>query len=269
MNTSKLNTIARSYLFVPASNLTRVEKALSTNADVVIVDLEDGVAESEKFSARRDLYDFHPSRSVHIRINSVETEHCEEDLRLVTSVGWVDGVVQPMVRSSNDIAEVRAKLPHRTPMLALIETAAGVLCASEIASSGVQRLALGSADYSADLGVAASDELLAYPRSVLAVASAMAGIAPPVDGPSLSINAPDQLAKDAASARALGMGGKFCIHPTQVDLVNATFVPSEVERLWALRVIASIGEQGSGAVVVDGEMVDAPVVARARRILGL
>ena len=104
-----------------------------------------------------------------------------------------------------------------------------------------------------------------YPRSRLAVASAAAGIAPPVDGPSLHLDAPEQLRDECRHVRALGFGGKLCIHPAQVAVVAEAFAPSADEIAWARRVIEAA--DGAGAVAVDGRMVDEPVVERARQLL--
>jgi citrate lyase subunit beta/citryl-CoA lyase len=243
-----------------------VERALATSADVVIIDLEDSVGAGEKEDARAALAEMRPSRPVHVRVNSPGTRFGEADVATVAPLRWLDGVVVPMVESAGDLEQVRRQLPNGLAIVALVETAAGVLAAEEIASRA-DRLAFGSVDYAADLVAAPTDVLFAYPRSRLVLSSAAAGLPSPIDGPTLTLTEPARLSLDAASARALGMGAKFCIHPSQVDVVNACFSPSEAERRWALAVVESATSAGDGVIVVNGEMVDAPVVSRARQIL--
>jgi citrate lyase subunit beta/citryl-CoA lyase len=129
----------------------------------------------------------------------------------------------------------------------------------------VTRLAFGSVDLAAQLGVAPEDrEPFAYARSRLVIASAAAGLAPPVDGVTTDLGAGSPLEEDVRYARRLGFGGKLCIHPKQVAPARAGFAPTDAERAWARRVVAA----GDGVSVVDGRMVDKPVLGRARHILG-
>jgi citrate lyase subunit beta / citryl-CoA lyase len=261
-----LGSVAKSYLFVPANRLDRAKKALTTAADVVIVDLEDAVLPQDKDQARQDLARFVPSRNMYVRINGATTSHFQEDMAMLAEVPWLGGVALPKVSSPEDIEHTVRLLVTPVPVLGLIETAQGLVTCEEIALSGASRLAFGGADFAADLGTPPSEVLFAYPRARLVIASALAGLPAPVDGPTMVFKDEQQLTRDASVARSLGMGGKLCIHPSQVPEINALFGHSAAEEQWA-RGILEASEEG-GVSVVNGEMVDAPVLARARGILG-
>jgi citrate lyase subunit beta/citryl-CoA lyase len=187
---------------------------------------------------------------------------------LVANAGWINGVVLPRLRSARDVHRAKEHLSEGMPILGLVETPEGVLAVDEIAAAGVSRLALGTADYSAALGVAPSEALLAYPRTRLVLASAAVGISPPVDGPTLSIESTHELTAETQSARDLGMTGKLCIHPSQVPVVATIFGSSASEVAWAQAILDAASLNDDGVFVVNGEMVDAPVLARARKVLG-
>jgi citrate lyase subunit beta/citryl-CoA lyase len=153
-------------------------------------------------------------------------------------------------------------------VLALVESAVGLCRAEEIAAAeGVVRMAFGAVDYQRDLGLTDDELGLDHPRSVLAVRSRAAGLPAPVDGPVVSLGDEEALAASARRARVLGMGGKFCIHPGQVATVNAAFSATAAEVEWARRIVGAADVQGEGVLRVDGQMVDRPVVDRARRVL--
>ncbi len=256
---------ARSFLFVPADRPERVDKALNSAADAVIVDLEDGVGGSAKVEARSALESWTSMRPYLLRINSPGSPFQRDDVERIASLRRVCGVVIPKVERVDDVAAVVAAIPDHLQVFALVETAVGLLDAPAIAASGVVRLLFGSADYVADLGATPTRELLSHPRSVLVIASAAAGIAPPVDGPTLTLGDPAAVETESTEARALGFGGKLCIHPGQIDAVNAAFSPSAAEVEWAEQLLSQ--SVGDGAVAVNGQMVDAAVLRRARRIL--
>jgi citrate lyase subunit beta/citryl-CoA lyase len=257
---------AVSYLFVPATRPDRVAKALATDADEVIIDLEDAVAPHDTDAARTGLASLSPARPCLVRINGVTTPYHDADVGAVARLAWVSGVVVPKVESAADVAAVMTRLDAAVAVLPIVETARGLLAVADIAASGAVRLLMGIADYLADIGAPVGREVLLLPRSQLVVASAAAGIAPPIDGPAFQIDRLDALEADAADAKALGMGAKLCIHPTQVAVVNRVFRPSEAEVAWARRVTEA-AESHAGAFAVDGEMIDEPVLRRARRIL--
>jgi citrate lyase subunit beta/citryl-CoA lyase len=260
------NRLAASYLFVPATSPERISKALASGADRVIVDLEDGVATKDKDRARKGLFDLIVTQPIILRINARGSEFFEADLEAAVALAWVNAIMIPKVECGEDVTSVASSLPEDVEVLALVESALGIVNAEKIAKTRPSRMVFGSADYLADINVKPSTEALAYPRSRLVVASRAHDLPAPVDGPSLAIEDLSALLLDAVSARALGLGAKLCIHPTQVASVNKIFRSSEVEREWALAVLEEATHHG-GVFQFNGEMVDEPVLRRARRIL--
>jgi citrate lyase subunit beta/citryl-CoA lyase len=254
-------------LFVPATRVDRVDKAFARGADAVIVDLEDAVPPEQKAAARAAVAALPGRAEVWVRCNDARTAEFVDDLALLSQLPWPAGVVLPKAENADDIHAVVAAAPD-LPVLALVESAAGLLAAERLAGAGAHRLALGPVDYCRDLGVALGrdEQVLAYPRSVLAVVSRAYGLPAPVDGPVTALGEADILESSARRARALGCGGKLCVHPDQVGPVNAAFSPSADERQWAEGVVAATAH-GDGVFRYEGEMVDAPVVQRARDIL--
>lgn len=258
---------ARSVLFVPGTRTDWVAKAFRAGADLVVVDLEDAVAAADKERARAAVAQLSARPALTVRCNPPGSAEGRADLAALRTAGWSGGVVIPKVESAADIAAVRRAWPE-PPLLALVESAVGLVRAPEIATAeGVVRLAFGLVDYQRDLGLPGDPAGLDYPRSMLAVASRVAGLPAPVDGPVVALGDGEAVAADARRARALGMRGKVCIHPAQVPVVNAVFSPGAEEIEWARRVIAAADAAGQGVLRVDGEMVDRPVLDRARQIL--
>lgn len=258
--------VPRSYLFVPGNRPERFAKAMSAGADAVILDLEDAVSIPEKAAAREAVAAaLDPATPVFVRINARETAWFEDDLRAIARPGLA-GVMLPKAERADDAARVEAVTGAK--VLALIESAAGLWNALEVAKSeAVTRIAFGSIDYQVDLNLDGEGEPLLHARSQLVLASRVAGLLPPVDGVSVAIEDAAAIEADALRARRLGFGGKLCIHPKQVGVVNGCFSPTPAELDWARRVVAAIEASGGGAVAVDGKMVDKPVLMKAQRIL--
>ncbi len=257
----------RSYLFVPANRQDRYAKACATRAHAVIVDLEDAVPPADKASARAALVGWLPRapRPVLVRINAAGTDWFDADLQGCARAANVDGVLVPKAERASDLLRVANACPG-TPIYPLIETAHGLWDVLEIAQvSAVRALLFGSLDFQADLGVL--DDDLLYARSQIVVASRVAGIEPPIDGVTQVIDDAELLRRDSYRARHLGFGGKACIHPAQVDIVNACFAPSAEELEWAERIVAAFSKAAGSAVLVDGRMVDRPVLLKAEAIL--
>jgi citrate lyase beta subunit len=259
----------RSYLFVPATDPRRVDKALASDAHAVIVDLEDAVAEDAKDDARRLVAArLREPRSRGgaqlVRINGLDTPHARGDLAAIEELA-LDGVVVPKAEPQ----PVQALPPSGPPVVALIETAAGLRRAYETATRPrVTKLMLGVVDLATALGATPGPDgrELLHARSAMVVDAVAAGLGGPIDGPCTAIGDEDALRAETEHAKALGFTAKACIHPAQLATVHAVFAPSADELAWARRVVAAAA--GSrGAVAVDGQMVDAPVVARARRLL--
>ena len=260
--------LQRSLLFGPGHRADRFDKALAAGASAVIIDLEDAVAPADKDAARAALAGWlRPEHAVIVRINSADTPWFAADLALCGAPG-VAGVMCPKAERPETLAQLAAA--GARGLLPLVESAAGIANLDALARAhGVWRLAFGSIDLQVDLGLkdATEDELLPL-RLQLVLASRLAGIGAPVDGVSTAIDDADRLAQDVARARRLGFGGKLCIHPKQVALVNAGMAPSAAELAWAQRVTDASAAAGGAAVAVDGKMVDKPVLLRAAAILG-
>jgi citrate lyase subunit beta / citryl-CoA lyase len=260
--------IGRSYLFVPGNRPDRFEKARQSGADAVILDLEDAVQSTHKDLARESVAAWlDPTRPVYVRINAAGTPWFEQDLELVSLPG-VQGVVLPKAEHPEQVARVAARLAGETQVLPLLESALGVWNALVLAQAPrVERLAFGSVDFQLDTGMSGEQEELLYARSRLVLASRVAAILPPVDGVTMVLEDPTRLREDVARARRLGFGGKLCIHPRQVELINRGFAPTDAERAWARRVLSAAEATGAGALQLDGELIDRPVIERARSIL--
>ena len=265
---------AITWLFVPGDRPERFEKAVMSSADCIILDLEDAVAADAKHEARAAVADWLDAGGHGwVRINAVATAWHELDLHALTGRTGLAGVMVPKAERLEDVAAIRRGLPAEVGVIALIETAAGVLAAPSIAASGdVDRLAFGSIDYALDISAAEDDESMLLARSTLVIASRAAGLPGPIDG--VTTAAHDDLAATAAARRAsrMGFAGKLCIHPRQVPGVLSAFLPTQDEIAWATDVLeaadvrAAAGESTS-AFQWRGAMIDRPLLIRARAIL--
>jgi citrate lyase subunit beta / citryl-CoA lyase len=259
--------LPRTLLFVPADRPDRFDKAVASGADAVILDLEDAVAPAAKGQARDAVANWlSPERGVLVRINGAQTPWFQDDLAMALAPG-VTGIVLPKVEGMDEVL-VAACVAAGKSVLPMIESAAGLSNVALIAlATGVQRLIFGSLDFQLDLGIDGDElELLAY-RSQLVLASRVTGLAAPVDGVSTVLHDPESLRASALRARRQGFGGKLCIHPGQVGVVNAAFGPSEQELSWARRVLQAAGGSQGAAVAVDGAMVDRPLILKAQAML--
>lgn len=262
----------RSLLFAPAAEERKLRKALAAGADAVIADLEDGTAAGEKETARAVVETVFAAGGSScarvVRVNGVGTPWFAGDLELVGRLE-LDFLMLPKAAPE----AVAALGPTGPPVLAIVETAAGLRLAYETAAlDRVAALALGSHDLGAELRTAARPDGLEilYARSKVVTDSAAAGLGPPVDTVYIDIRDTQGLEREAALARALGFGGKLCIHPGQIETVNRVFTPSEAELEWARRVLAAYHEalrEGRGAIALDGKLIDMPIVRQAERLL--
>lgn len=252
---------ATTLLFVPGDRPDRFGRALAAGTDVVICDLEDAVAADAKEAARAHVAEAAASGArVAVRVNAVGTTWHRADVAMAVEHGL------PVMLPKADRAAVVALGDLTVEVLALVETARGLLDAADVASApSITRLALGHLDLATDLGVAPDvDAVLDHARTTLVVASAAAGLVGPVDGVTPQLRDGARLTADLTRAERLGMRGKLCIHPDQVTTASDRFAPSPQELAWASTVV---GAERDGVAVVDGHMVDAPVLARARQVL--
>lgn len=276
----------RSLLFAPGNHARRVEKALSLDADAVILDLEDAVAVSEKSATRAVVAAAlgRPRRGLlYVRVNAIDTEFCYGDLVAVVQAG-LDGVILPKAESAAGIATIDwlmaqlerdRSLPHGTvDLIPIVETARGLRQIDAILSAGhrVRRVAFGAGDFTLDLNMAwtRGETELAHARAMVVTASRAAGIDPPLDTVWADLTDAAGLEASARTALACGFQGKMCIHPDQVTVVNRVFTPSDAEIAAAERVCAAFERaeaEGNAATQVDGKFIDYPIVYRAQRVL--
>ena len=266
---------ARSFLFVPADRPERYAKALASGADAVIVDLEDAIAPAAKLAARQALVQAVPSLSAAergrllVRINAAGTPWHADDLAALRNLGPMALMVSKAEATAN-LAGIAAAMGPACALLPLIESVAGLDAIDALAACPqVLRLVFGHLDFQADAGLACGvDEAeLVSVRLAIVLASRRASLAAAVDGVSPGTRDTAQLELDAARSRRGGFGGKLCIHPAQVALVNAAFTPGAAEIEWARRVQAAFTAAGGGVFSLDGRMVDAPVLRLAQRTL--
>lgn len=275
----------RSLLFVPAIRENMLEKAVSSEADIVVLDLEDSVPQAEKAQARELARRHAPliagsGRTVHVRVNS--GEQAREDVAAVLSTA-VSGLSLPKVEGPQDVRDIdivlrefelrQAIKPGQTELVVWIETARGLQRASEslTASTRVKAAALGHEDYTNDLGIQRTAEgaELDFARNLIAVAAIAVGVTP-LDGPYSDFRDVEGARAELERIKQMGYKGKFCIHPAQLADVNAAFTPTPTEVEYARRVVGAYDEaeaQGRGAVQLDGKMIDVPVARRARRLI--
>ena len=271
-NSGPTLTTARSFLFAPASDERKLARALDADADAVIADLEDAVLPREKSRAREIAATLLRPRRAGVlrlvRVNGTETEWFSGDVEAIAAIG-LDGIVLP--KATPEAAAAAAELG--VAVVAIVETAVGLLRAPETAAaSPVACLMLGAVDLGLDLRLEPRPDALEllHARSSIVLASAAAGLRPPVDRVWVDIRDAVGLGDDCAFARSLGFRGKACIHPDQVTVVNEGFAPTEGDLGRARAIVAAFEQaeaEGIGAVALDGEMIDLPVVERARELL--
>jgi citrate lyase subunit beta/citryl-CoA lyase len=272
-----VTTAFRSVLFVPGVRPDRFASAIGSGADAVVLDLEDSVDASRKDEARHAVAAFLATQSTSgvarlVRVNSAGSRWWAQDLEWMGTLAACDGVVLPKSESASQVEELSRAAGGR-PVIPLLETARGVLHAGAIAGAraSIPAICFGAEDLTAEIGVprtTAGEELL-FARSQVVLAATTIG-AEAVDAVFVDIKAMDQLRVDAERARALGFRGKMAIHPSQIGVINDVFSPSVIEIERARRLVDAYdaaAAAGEGVLRVDDRMVDAPVVARARRLL--
>jgi len=262
----------KSLLFAPASDEHKLRNALASGADGIVADLEDGTAPDEKEAARAIVEavfaDGQARCARGLRVNAPGTEWFEDDLALADRLE-LDLLMLPKATPPT----VSVLGPDGPPVLAIVESAEGLRLAYETAvAERVFALALGTHDLSAELRTSARPDGLEvlYARSKVVTDSAAAGRRSPFDTVYRDVRDPAGLEEESRLASSLGFGGKLCIHPGQLEVVNRVFAPSEAELAWARRVVEAYEQglrEGRGAIALDGKMVDMPIVRQAERLL--
>ncbi|WP_041712587.1 HpcH/HpaI aldolase/citrate lyase family protein [Pseudomonas sp. ATCC 13867] len=266
-----MTPIVRTALFVPGSRPERFAKALACGADAVIIDLEDAVEASLKAQARDNLAAFlcaEPTARVRVRVNAAGDPEQAADLELC---GRLPGVVGILLPKAERAAQVRVAVACGKPVWPLVESARGLLALGEIAAcEGVERLTFGGLDLALDIGMSngtpAAATVYDQVRLSLLLHSRVNGLQPPLDTVYPAFDDAEGLAATIRHGRDQGLVGALCIHPKQVAVVHAALAPDADELDWARRVVEA-AQSGAAAFQVDGQMVDAPVLGRARRLL--
>ncbi|HUR61701.1 MAG TPA: CoA ester lyase [Candidatus Thermoplasmatota archaeon] len=277
----------RSLLYTPGDRGDRLQRAWRDGlADIVCADLEDAVPPARKQEARATVRDAllvvadSPARRA-VRTSPWGTQECLADLAAVL-VGAPDLVVLPKVAAAQEVRDAQRHIAHlaregRQPvpaLLPILETAAGVLAAREVAQvPGIAAVCFGAEDLAADVGLRRTPgnlEVLAA-RQMVVLACAAAGV-PAIDMITADFRDLERTAIEAVEARTFGFSGKMCIHPAQVVAIHEAFRPTAEEAAWARKVLAAVDASGigkGGVIVVDGHMVDVPVIRQCERIRAL
>jgi len=284
----------RSFLFAPGNVPRRVEKALTLEADAVIVDLEDSVAASEKTATRKAVAEAltRPRRGRgYVRVNAASTPYCYGDLVETIHKG-VEGVLLPKVESAAELHAIdwlltcleheRGIAEGSIDLMPQVETAAGVQRIERIVQARnlrtykspwrVKRVTFGAGDYANDVGLSPTldEPELAEARARIVMISRAAGLENPIDSPWFHLKETDAFHRSLARSRRSGFQGRLCIHPDQLAPVNAAYLPSAEELAQAQRIVSAFKEaeaKGAAAIQVDGQMIDYPIVHRAQALL--
>ena len=282
--------LIRSWMFVPGHRQRMIDKALGLNADAIMLDIEDGVAPNEKDTARRNIAESlgrdktpgSPAR--YVRINAIGHARMDADLEAVVRPG-LEGLVCPKVDTPEEVRKVDALLNGKEPknklnqgsvkLLIAVESPKGLLNAAAIASasSRIVGIIFGAEDFGREIGLPAVREGeardLIYARSSIVIAAAAAHVQA-VDGVWVDLNDSDGLRAFAKQSRRLGFSGMSCIHPSQVEAINATFSPTAEEIDYCRKVLQAFeaaNARGDGSIALGGQLIDRPIVERARRTM--
>ncbi|QDF38805.1 CoA ester lyase [Bradyrhizobium symbiodeficiens] len=277
----------RSLLFVPGNSAKMISKATASSADVIILDLEDAVHPDAKPEARKIVVEALATASAgyrrYVRINSLDTAWCTEDIEAIIPAG-PDGIVLPKSFGPEDVERLGDMIEGLEPPARKGKTGIIVVCTETAASTlslaakswrhpRLTGLMWGGEDLSAAIGASANrddqgryTEPFALARSLCLLAARVAGVAP-IDAVFTDFRDQDALRRETDAARRDGFSAKAAIHPSQIEVINRCFTPTEDERRYAERVIAAFEGSAKGAVQVDGVMLDAPHLTQARRIM--
>ena len=268
----------RSFIFAPGLHPDMYRKAITLGADIVCIELEDGIAPKDKNLAReRAIALFSKQYAVHgveiiVRINCVRERFGHADISAVLATETPPpALMVPKVKTPDEILwldDLLTERGHNTRLHVIIETNAGLEAVHDIAlaSSRIDALFFGGVDMAADLRCKNAWEPLLYARSRVVHAAACASI-DVIDVPYLDLNDLDGMKQEATLARDLGFSGKGCIHPKQIPILNKVFTPDKKQVDYAQRVVDAFDKADTGLVVLDGKLIEKPVLREMRRIL--
>ena len=270
----------RSFIFTPGLRPDMFPKALASGADIVCVELEDGIAPKDKAEARKQALALFEAPQADdgveriVRINSMRERFGIEDVNAVLATDTPPpALMMPKVRTPDEVAmldQLLSEARHATRLHVIIETNEGLEAAFEIArcSPRIDAMFFGGVDMAADLRCQNTYSALIYARSRVVHASAAAGL-DVIDVPFLDLDDPDGMRKEAELVRDLGFAGKGSVHPRQIATLNEVFTPTDAQIARARRIIAAFEEADTGLVVIDGKLIEKPVLRNMHRIVAI
>lgn len=268
--------IYRSLMFTPGTNKERLLKSVSSEADALLWDLEDAVHPDEKAAARAviqealDELEDKPAKPIFLRVNQYGTEWYAEDVKLARHEN-VNGIMLPKAESARQVQETWDGMGANGELIVLVETAAGIVRLEDIFSNpNVSGVAFGAIDYAVDADLTLTEAGLEaiYARSRIVTYAKAAGIDGIYDTVFADIHNTESLQKRAVSARALGFNGQMAVHPKQIETIHEVYSPSREDIDWAVKVLhhAEHEAKGAGVFMLDGKMVDRPIIEKAKQI---
>lgn len=270
----------RSFIFTPGLRPDMYPKALASGADIVCVELEDGIAPKDKTEARRNALALFEQPQADdgveriVRINSMHEHFGIEDVNAVlASTTPPPALMMPKVRAPDEVVmldQLLTEAGHATRLHVIIETNEGLEAAFEIArcSDRIDAMFFGGVDMAAELRCVNSYDTLLYARSRVVHAAAAAGL-DVIDVPFLDLDDPEGMRVEAEKVRDLGFAGKGSVHPKQIVALNEVFTPSTDKIAHARRIIAEFEKADTGLVVIDGKLIEKPALREKYRIVAI
>ena len=270
----------RSFIFTPGLRPDMYPKALASGADIVCVELEDGIAPKDKAQARAHALKLFEAPQANdgveriVRINSMRERFGIEDVNAILATDTPPpALMMPKIRTPDEVVmldQLLSEVGHETRLHVIIETNAGLEAAYDIAhcSDRIDAMFFGGVDMAAELRCQNAWEPLLYARSRVVHAAASAGI-DVIDVPYLDLDDPEGMRVAAEQARGLGFAGKGSVHPKQIPALNDVFTPSTEQIARARRIIAEFEAADTGLVVIDGKLIEKPVLRDMHRIVAI
>ena len=265
----KLNKFPVSPIFIPANKLDWISKAFDKGADSVILDLEDSIAKKEKVSTREALF-LHLKENKYevnliVRVNSIDEDLGIDDIKRLNQPDLdIEAFMLPKIEDPQKISN----LPEIN-VIALLETPKSIKNISDIASHHkVKGLALGGADLSASMGSSMDWDSLLYARSKIILESSINDLFS-IDSPFMDIENLESLELESRKARSMGFSGKAAIHPSQIEVINRSFLPSHSEVEEAKQIIKAFNNSSSAVISFEGKMIDQPIIVSMEKRLRL